>query len=275
MVTNKVGTGIRGSNGAEIKMDIQSLQYISQLTGMSTYSVGATPTVRFQDELERAAAVQSPQSMDDIFEKASKAYGIPLNLLKAVAKAESDFNPSAVSGCGAIGVMQLMPGTARSLGVDDPYNAEQNIMGGAKYLSQMLDQFDGDTALALAGYNAGPGAVKKYDGIPPYKETQNYVRKVMGLVGEDLGKIGAVPGQTGVKLLGTVDVTPLEELIESLNTPGKTTTPQEAAQLYNVYRSMLHAQMNSALTNAMNGTDTGGLDLMSKLMNQQNQLIAL
>ena len=116
--------------------------------------------------------------MDAIFEAAGERYSISPRLLRAVAKAESGFNPRARSGAGAMGVMQLMPATARSLGVTDPYDPWQNIMGGAKYLKEKLDQF-GDVSLALAAYNAGPGAVRKYGGIPPYRETQNYVRKVM------------------------------------------------------------------------------------------------
>lgn len=125
-------------------------------------------------------------ALDDIFLKASEAYQVPLNLLKAVAKTESNFNPDAVSSCGAQGVMQLMPSTAAGLGVQDAFNPEQNIMGGAKYLSQMLDRYDGDVKLCLAAYNAGAGNVAKYGGIPPFKETQAYVEKVMNYMGEEL-----------------------------------------------------------------------------------------
>lgn len=119
-------------------------------------------------------------NLDDIFSVASQTYDVPEYLLKAVAKAESNFRADARSSCGAMGVMQLMPGTAKSLGVTDPYDPAQNIMGGANYLRKLLDQFDGNIPYAVAAYNAGSGNVKKYNGIPPFAETQNYVNKVMG-----------------------------------------------------------------------------------------------
>ena len=118
------------------------------------------------------------QSLDSIFQKAADTYQIPVNLLKAIGKQESDFNPNAVSKCGAQGIMQLMPATAASLGVTDSFDAQQNIMGGAKYIAELLDQYDGNISYALAAYNAGSNNVNKYGGIPPFKETQNYVVKV-------------------------------------------------------------------------------------------------
>lgn len=133
---------------------------------------------------EKKQATEAP--MDDIFLKAAQTYQIPVNLVKAVAKTESNFNPNAVSCCGAQGVMQLMPSTAAGLGVTDPFDAEQNIMGGAKYLSQMMDRYDGDVRLTLAAYNAGAGNVAKYGGVPPFKETQAYVERVMGYMAEDM-----------------------------------------------------------------------------------------
>lgn len=117
-------------------------------------------------------------TLNDIFEKAASKYNISVNLLKAVGKQESGFNPDAVSRCGAQGIMQLMPATAASLGVTDSFDAEQNIMGGAKYLSELLSTYDGNTSFALAAYNAGGNNVNKYGGIPPFKETQEYVVKV-------------------------------------------------------------------------------------------------
>jgi len=114
----------------------------------------------------------------NLIDKYSEKYNIDKNLVKAVVKQESGFNSKAVSSAGAMGLMQLMPATAKDLGVRNPFDAEQNIAGGTKYLKTLINKYD-SVKLGLAAYNAGSGAVQKYGGVPPYKETQNYVKNII------------------------------------------------------------------------------------------------
>ena len=121
-----------------------------------------------------------PDRYDEIIARTARWYGVDPNLVKAIIKVESDFNPRAVSPMGAMGVMQLMPQTARANGVNDPFDPEDNILGGVRYLSRLMERFRGDLELVLGAYNAGEGAVERYGNrLPPYPETREYVRKVI------------------------------------------------------------------------------------------------
>lgn len=128
-------------------------------------------------------ALDGSVPFSSLFEKAGARYGVSPALLSAVARQESGYDPTAVSSAGAQGLMQLMPATARGLGVSNSFDPTQAVDGAARLLHDLLDRF-GRTDLALAAYNAGPGAVLRYDGIPPYPETKNYVRSVMAMIGE-------------------------------------------------------------------------------------------
>lgn len=121
----------------------------------------------------------SKSKIKSLISKVSQKHGVDEKLVNALVNQESGFNPNAKSKVGAMGLMQLMPATAKGLGVTNPMDPEQNVEGGVKYLKSMLDKYNGNVILALAAYNAGPSAVDKYDGVPPYKETQNYVKSIL------------------------------------------------------------------------------------------------
>ena len=121
----------------------------------------------------------APRTIEQIVADAARRYSLPRSLVRAVARAESALNPLALSPKGAQGVMQLMPGTAKELGVQDAFDPGQNIDAGARLLRQLLEKYNGHVAEALAAYNAGAGAVAKHKGVPPYRETRGYIRKVV------------------------------------------------------------------------------------------------
>lgn len=169
---------------SSLDMTLQRINMIeNQFQSLMTYA--QKPDEDFQKildksiENEKSSNSTSRSEINDLITKYADKNGLDENFVKAVINQESGFNPNATSKCGAMGLMQLMPSTAQGLGVTNAYDAEQNIEGGTKYLKGLLDRFGNDKSLALAAYNAGPNAVKKYGGIPPYAETQNYVKSVL------------------------------------------------------------------------------------------------
>jgi soluble lytic murein transglycosylase-like protein len=181
-----------------ISQRVRQLQALIEATGQAstnvptpvatTASAQAAP-VGFAASLQAATAAGASTSSnqgsaasgqyDSLIAQAAQRYGVDPAILHGLIQQESGFDPNARSGAGASGLTQLMPGTAASLGVADPLNPAESIDGGARYLSQMMSTFGGNASEALAAYNAGPGAVQKYGGVPPYAETQGYVTKVL------------------------------------------------------------------------------------------------
>ena len=137
--------------------------------------------------MDEFRAVNAERAYDVIIDEAASRFAIDPELIRAVMRAESAFNPMVVSPAGAQGLMQLMPALAEEMGVTDPFDPRQNIMAGAKYLRWLLDLNQGNIPLTLAGYNAGPTVVSKYKRVPPFKETQRYVKKITGFM-EDARK---------------------------------------------------------------------------------------
>jgi soluble lytic murein transglycosylase-like protein len=140
-----------------------------------TYAVG---TAGSNIRTTRSGYSRKAEEFEPFITASSAEHHVRADLVRAVIQAESAFNPLARSHKGAMGLMQLMPATAAELGVDDPYDPEQNISGGVRYLRVLLDQYSQNEELALAAYNAGPGAVDRYDGVPPYRETRNYIERI-------------------------------------------------------------------------------------------------
>ena len=171
---------IAQSNGGSVDLSLvqrffdQNGINIELCSNTAVNNTAASASVKLE-----ASGLSCSAQLDAIFDEASSKYGVDAKFLKAIAKCESDFSTECTSRSGAMGIMQLMPQTAASLGVTNAYDPYQNIMGGARYISEKLAQYNGDKPLALAAYNAGSGNVAKYGGIPPFKGTQNYVAKVM------------------------------------------------------------------------------------------------
>jgi len=168
------------SAGIVVHADIY--RYIDENGVMHFTNTPTSSTQKFKLFLREKPKINprySTKKYDDIIAKASQQYGVSFPLLKAIIKAESDFDPQAVSKKGAKGLMQIMPENFKLLGIKDPFDPSQNIHAGARYFKQMYDRFKGKLALSLAAYNAGPKAVDRYQTVPPYEETEEYVKRVL------------------------------------------------------------------------------------------------
>lgn len=162
---NKIKQELQSQNGAEIRIEPR------RAIKVKNDSTAISPS---------KGSISRLNKFDNIINKASKTFGVDKNVIRSVILAESAANPKAMSSANAKGLMQLIDSTASDMNVKNVWNPEDNIFGGTKYLSKMLDQFDGDLEKSLAAYNAGPGNVKKYNGVPPFEETKNYINRIKG-----------------------------------------------------------------------------------------------
>jgi len=184
----KVMAGTAHANFGSLLLNPESLNVKGDIYrgegDINTDNITNATLRRAIQEVNDATRKYNPQNPSksqllNMINKVSRENGVDEKLVQALIRQESGFNPNATSKVGAMGLMQLMPSTAKAMGVNDPYNATQNVEGGVKYLKSMLNKYNGNVILALAAYNAGPNAVDKYSGVPPYKETQNYVKNIL------------------------------------------------------------------------------------------------
>jgi soluble lytic murein transglycosylase-like protein len=152
---------------------------VLHFTNVPTSSQSSSYKVYIKETPKKPLESYNEDLFDHVISEASQTHGISFSLLKALIKTESDFNPRAVSSAGARGLMQLMPENIKTLNIKNPFDPRENIMGGTRYLKQLINRFNGKLPLALAAYNAGPGVVEKYQRIPPFQETENFVKQVM------------------------------------------------------------------------------------------------
>jgi soluble lytic murein transglycosylase len=156
-----------------VYVDSKGVLHFTNVPTSSNYKI------YIREKPDRSRNSDVTRRYDQIITEAAKRHGVSFSLLKAMIKIESDFNPRAISKAGAMGLMQIMPDNIKELKIKDPFDPRENIMGGTRYLKQMMDRFNGKLPLALAAYNAGPNIVERYQRIPPFTETENYVEAVM------------------------------------------------------------------------------------------------
>ncbi len=164
-----------------VNMQMQMAMWQMLVKFMEAYG-GQSVDPETQTATQENGSKITDSDFSDLIQRISQQYGVDVDLVDAVIQTESNYNPNVVSYAGAQGLMQLMPATAQSLGVVNAFDPEQNVDGGVRLLRQLLNSYNGNVSLALAAYNAGPGAVATYGGIPPYQETQTYVSRVLSLL---------------------------------------------------------------------------------------------
>ena len=173
-ISNPTNTTIKANSGLGTLSSLMNNNFL-----VSQQPVVNNPIPAATLPISSSKNTEHPKGYDEIIKEAANKYDVPEKLIRAVIQQESGYNATAISSAGASGLMQLMPKTALSLGVNNIMDPYDNVMGGTKYLKSMLTKYNGNLELTLASYNAGPGNVDKYGGIPPFKETQNYVNKVI------------------------------------------------------------------------------------------------
>jgi len=166
--------------GEQLPVSSMDTQTRGVSTDFTEYKIDETEKSDIPGVMPSSSSINRLNKYDDIIEKAAKEFGVDKNLIKSIILTESAANEKAISKVKAKGLMQLMDDTAKDMGVKNVWNPKDNIYGGTKYISQMLQKYDGDLKLSLAAYNAGPGNVNKYGGVPPFEETQNYISRVVG-----------------------------------------------------------------------------------------------
>lgn len=221
------------NTAAALRAESLEAQKAAELAASNSFSSVLSDASTAYNSSQTTALSACPSDLYSIFEEAASTFGVSVNLLTSIARAESGFNPNAVSHAGAVGIMQLMPSTAASLGVTNSYDIRENIMGGAKYISQLLSKYNGNTALALAAYNAGSSNVDTYGGIPPFTETQNYVQKVLSyLNSENQSDLkNTLSNLTSSQGISDKTIDALVDLLHSLRSDSESTNANEDSTL--------------------------------------------
>jgi soluble lytic murein transglycosylase-like protein len=192
-VTQKRWKRVPQPSAAQVRSACSAVKEVAATMAQSSQPTDASPQSQTS-----VATRWTPQAVDSLIEEVAKRHGVDANLVRAMIKVESNFNPRATSRKGAIGLMQLMPATARELKVRNPYDPAQNLDGGVRHMKSLLENYNGDVALSLAAYNAGQGAVERHGGVPNYKETRSYVQRITELYSGNGGN-GNASGRSRIK----------------------------------------------------------------------------